>query len=452
MSDSYLKELKQRDKKLKQSLVLSSNYKIRYLKRKYIQSTKNINSINPIFNKTTKKNYNFILYNSAVKSQEKRTKSKIEKKPINNKYKINSENYNNNDKDINFKFSDYNLNGDDEDYNNNNNKNNENDNYNIILYKSEISNKSQNNKKKYLSINLKKFINYKEKSNYNFNTNIINNISSIYTDNTFKRKNYFNNLNKIYYSSEKKNIKLNLNILNDNIRYLKLNNSNIHIKPKNKRTSYIKSPSINFFIENKSTLNYNINTYKTLSKEKTEQFHMDKIKNKKFENLKKDDNILINYYPTNINDNNLHNKIKSLDTLTINSNHIEFNIIGDSNRNKNIIKENKEIKEIIIKNPNIININKNNNSKQFNKFKEKFKMENKEKNYKIKISNKIKNLALGLENLIKNEEKNEENNNQNDKNINIENSNNKNDVNDKREKIPIIYKKKKKTKIEFNDK
>ena len=93
---------------------------------------------------------------------------------------------------------------------------------------------------------------------------------------------------------------------------------------------------------------YNINTYKTLSKEKTEQFHMDKIKNKKFENLKKDDNILINYYPTNINDNNLHNKIKSLDTLTINSNHIEFNIIGDSNRNKNIIKENKEIKEIII--------------------------------------------------------------------------------------------------------
>ena len=432
--DIYLLEQVKKDKKLKKSLILSYNYKLKYLKKKYIHSSGNI------------KNSGIIIFKSNLKKSKNNVKPKKKHKNSEIDYNNDNSNYNKNDitngGDYDLKFSNYDVNTNDNiNNNNNNNKNivkynsNESDitmdkNFISYKYKSKSAAKSENDRrKKYLNINLKKFMNFTDNDNL---TN--NNLSS--------KIDYFKNLNKTYYSCspEKKLCKLNLNQLNKNIHYLKLNNDNIHLKPKNKRTksSYIKSPSINFFIENKSTLNYSNtnNTYKILSKENTEQFHMVKTLNKKFENLKEDDNILLNYYP---NSSNNFNK----NTLTINSNQIEYNIINTNIKKEN--KENKEIKEIIIKNPN---------SRQFNKFKEKLKLhQNNKKVEKIKISNKIKNLALGLENHMKSQENGSNldyNDFDKDKNIIKDKEINK-DINDNYNKIPIIYKKKKRTKIIFNE-
>ena len=60
---------------------------------------------------------------------------------------------------------------------------------------------------------------------------------------------------------------------------------------------------------------------------------------KKFTELKKEDNILLNYFPE------IKNKT---DNFTINSNHIEYNIINEKDNNKSIESKNKEI---IIINP-----------------------------------------------------------------------------------------------------
>ena len=95
----------------------------------------------------------------------------------------------------------------------------------------------------------------------------------------------------------------------------------------------------------------------------------------------------------------------------------------------------------------------NNNSKQFTKFKEKFRknLENEaiKKNDKFKISVKIKNLALGLENNIK---KSELKNQVMDKEEKIKESNKEINKGKTKEKMPIIYKKKKRTKILFDNK
>ena len=165
--------------------------------------------------------------------------------------------------------------------------------------------------------------------------------------------------------------------------------------------------------------------FSILSKETREQFSFEKNGTKKFSNLIEEDNILLNYYPTNKN---------KIDTFTINFNQIDYINNKGKEKEKNKSKE-SSIKEIIIFNPNTfinknkynnefennININmaenykketneeqkeNNNNSKQFIKFKANLKKrietETSKKNDKFKISVKVKRLALGLENHFKN--------------------------------------------------
>ena len=238
----------------------------------------------------------------------------------------------------------------------------------------------------------------------------------------------------------------------------------------------MKFPSTNFIIENMNLNTVPIasitNNFKLLKKDTRDQFSMEKNKYRKFNGLKEEDNILLNYFPSMKTKNN---------TLTINSNQIEFSVIKNKNNSKSIERENK-IKEIIIINPlkekkeiknhdnkiKYIKTNEDtndkkemnlvekthNNSKQFNKFKEKFKKKLEQdadkKNDKYKISVKIKNLALGLENQMKkNEEKNQEKNNTEEK---LKVNDIELDCEKIKEKIPIIYKKKKQTKVIFNDK
>lgn len=348
------------------------------------------------------------------------------------------------------------------DYTNNGKYNNDIINYN--LYSKDIH--INNNKDKYanlknekflIKINLKKYINSKPKD----------------------KKGEVDYLNKKYYLSEKKMMKINLIELKNNLKYLKLNKASSFEKPKKSKNielNYIKSPTINFIIENINpklkTIQYNSKTfnYSALTKETREQFSMEKNRMKKFTELKKEDNILLNYFPE------IKNKT---DNFTINSNHIEYNIINEKDNNKSIESKNKEI---IIINPdhlpsksdnNINNLNDdfvldknqnedknidevkkiNNNSKQFMKFKEKLKKnlesEDNKKNNKYKISVKIKRLALGLENnMKKNEtedlkEQTEEKREENEIGLHEEKI---------KENVPIIYKKKKRAKIVFTDK
>ena len=301
----------------------------------------------------------------------------------------------------------------------------------------------------------------------------------------------FDSLNKKFYLQTDKRIsKLDLNELNNDIKYLKLNKYKPHSyekKEKNKmskniKQNYIKSPTINFFIENTNlnSIPYENKTYncKMLKKETREQFSMEKTKYRKFKDLKEEDNIIINHIPL------VKNRI-DISKINSNSNHLEYTI---NKEEKNKEKENeKKIEEIIIFNPNInkneiqkvnkltnninliseiktneesnekkeINLDQknNNNSKQFTKFKEKFKknLENEanKKNDKFKISVNIKNLALGLENNMKQSELKNQVMNKNGK---IKENNNEINKEEIKEKMPIIYKKKKRTKILFDDK
>ena len=348
------------------------------------------------------------------------------------------------------------------DYTNNGKYNNDIINYNLYSKDSHINNNKDKyanlkNEKFLIKINLKKYINSKPKD----------------------KKSEVDYLNKKYYLSEKKMMKINLIELKNNLKYLKLNKASSFEKPKKSKNielNYIKSPTINFIIENINpklkTIQYNSKTfnYSALTKETREQFSMEKNRMKKFTELKKEDNILLNYFPE------IKNKT---DNFTINSNHIEYNILNEKDNNKSIESKNKEI---IIINPdhlpsksdnNINNLNDdfaldknqnedknidevkkiNNNSKQFMKFKEKLKKnlesEDNKKNNKYKISVKIKRLALGLENnMKKNEtedlkEQTEEKREENEIGLHEEKI---------KENVPIIYKKKKRTKIVFTDK
>ena len=122
-----------------------------------------------------------------------------------------------------------------------------------------------------------------------------------------------------------------------------------------------------------------------------------------------------------------------------NINNLNDDFVLDKNQNED--KNIDEVKKI------------NNNSKQFMKFKEKLKKnlesEDNKKNNKYKISVKIKRLAVGLENnMKKNEtedlkEQTEEKREENEIGLHEEKI---------KENVPIIYKKKKRTKIVFTDK
>ena len=455
MSSLSVTNLKQRDKILKKYLIISSNYKNRYIKKKQYEITTNCSRIPKSIAQNKKRE---ILTHKSSSVEAKKT----------NKYNIENLLENNFDKKtekINTQTINGGINGQKYSYydcTNNGKYNNDIINYN--LYSKDIH--INNNKDKYanlknekflIKINLKKYINSKPKD----------------------KKGEVDYLNKKYYLSEKKMMKINLIELKNNLKYLKLNKASSFEKPKKSKNielNYIKSPTINFIIENINpklkTIQYNSKTfnYSALTKETREQFSMEKNRMKKFTELKKEDNILLNYFPE------IKNKT---DNFTINSNHIEYNIINEKDNNKSIESKNKEI---IIINPdrlpcksdnNINNLNDdfildknqnedknidevkkiNNNSKQFMKFKEKLKKnlesEDNKKNNKYKISVKIKRLAVGLENnMKKNEtedlkEQTEEKREENEIGLHEEKI---------KENVPIIYKKKKRAKIVFTDK
>ena len=457
MSSLSVTNLKQRDKILKKYLIISSNYKNRYIKKKQYEIKTNCSRIPKSTAQNKKRERDILMHKSSSVETKKTNKYNIENLLENNfdkkTEKINTQTINGGINGQKYSYYDYTNNGK---YNN--------DIINYNLYSKDIH--INNNKDKYAKlknekflkkINLKKYINSKPKD----------------------KKGEVDYLNKKYYLSEKKMMKINLIELKNNLKYLKLNKASSFEKPKKSKNielNYIKSPTINFIIENINpklkTIQYNSKTfnYSALTKETREQFSMEKNRMKKFTELKKEDNILLNYFPE------IKNKT---DNFTINSNHIEYNILNEKDNNKSIESKNKEI---IIINPdhlpsksdnNINNLNDdfaldknknedknidevkkiNNNSKQFMKFKEKLKnnleSEDNKKNNKYKISVKIKRLALGLENnMKKNEtedlkEQTEEKREENEIGLHEEKI---------KENVPIIYKKKKRAKIVFTDK
>ena len=457
MSSLSVTNLKQRDKILKKYLIISSNYKNRYIKKKQYEIKTNCSRIPKSIAQNKKREREILMHKSSSVEAKKTNKYNIENLLENNfdkkTEKINTQTINGGINEQ--KYSYY-------DYTNNGKYNNDIFNYNLYSKDSHINNNKDKyanlkNEKFLIKINLKKYINSKPKD----------------------KKGEVDYLNKKYYLSEKKMMKINLIELKNNLKYLKLNKASSFEKPKKSKNielNYIKSPTINFIIENINpklkTIQYNSKTfnYSTLTKETREQFSMEKNRMKKFTELKKEDNILLNYFPE------IKNKT---DNFTINSNHIEYNIINEKDNNKSIESKNKEI---IIINPdhlpsksdnNFNNLNDdfvldknqnedknidevkkiNNNSKQFMKFKEKLKKnlesEDNKKNNKYKISVKIKRLAVGLENnMKKNEtedlkEQTEEKREENEIGLYEEKI---------KENVPIIYKKKKRAKIVFTDK
>ena len=453
MSSSWLNKLIQRDKNLKRTFIFSYNYKNRYLKKKNLKLSDDRNLIpkNKIKENLSNK------CKSSFINQKLQKKNKNANNPGN--YKLNSKNGIINGGEVDHNYSNYDKSSIEiKNYNIYTEKENSGNNSGFVL----INGKNENNLQK---INLKKYIN-SNKDNDRISLDSLN--------------------KKLYLLTDKRISKLDLNELNNDIEYLKLNKYKSYSfekkegnkKSKNIKSNYIKSPTINFFIENTNvnSIPYENKTYnyKLLKKETREQFSMEKTKYRKFIDLKEEDNIIINYFPLIKN---------NFDIFKINSNHIEY-MINKEEKNK---ENEKKIEEILIINPNInkneilnnnklsnnINLSseiktneesnekkeinleqkKDNNSKQFTKFKEKFKKnledEANKKNDKFKISVKIKNLALGLENNMKQIELK---NQIMDKDEKIKENNNEINKEKIKEKMPIIYKKKKRTKILFDDK
>ena len=112
-------------------------------------------------------------------------------------------------------------------------------------------------------------------------------------------------------------------------------------KSKNIKSNYIKSPTINFFIENtnENSIPYENKTYncKLLKKETREQFSMEKTKYRKFMDLKEEDNININYFPL------IKNRI---DVFKVDSNQIEH-MINNEEKNKENEKKIEEISDVL---------------------------------------------------------------------------------------------------------
>ena len=379
MSSLYTDRIKQRDNILKQYLVVSHNYKNRYIKQRQYQLLYKKGNRNP-FNKN--------------KKSKKKAKSKNQK----NNIIILSEKNNKKDEIINggenlqnsseFNFTKYEKSDNIDDIKYNNFSENIYKENNMMHNLKQINEKNENS-----FLNLKKYIDsYPKKANKDIDY-----------------------LNKKYYSTEKIQTKINLNELAKCLKYLKLQKSVSYDDKKKSKFYYIGKKS--------NTIPYETHFYNNgvLTKETREQFSVEKNRTKKFDNLIEDDNILLNYHPI------VKNKI---DTFTINSNQIEYNINKEKEKEKNKEKKSsvEEIEIILNKNNNPSNIdldnninniniisngqkeeisneskinNNNINSKHMIKLEEnlKKKIENEthKKNDKFKISVNVKRLALGLE-------------------------------------------------------
>lgn len=380
MSSLYTDRIRQKDNILKKYLILSNNYKNRYIKQKQYQLNKKSKEIHQTNNKKPNKFLKLKISenNSALLSKKNNNKDEI----INGGINIHNS-------------SEYNL-----------TKYDKIDNFNGIKY-----NNYSENIYKVGNLNNYEYISQK---NGNYTHNFKKYINP-YQSNTNKESDF---LNKKYYMTEKIPSKINIHQLTKCLNYLKLNKSVSYDNKKEVKYNYIGKKLNTIPYENKSYY------FSILSKETRDQFSVEKNRTKKFSNLIEDDNILLNYYPTNEN---------KINTFAINSNQILYINNKEKEKEKNKSKE-SSIKEIIIFKPNTvinknnynnnldnnININKtenykeeaaeeqkeNNNSKQFIKFKKKLKKrietESNKKNDKFKISVKVKRLALGLENHLKN--------------------------------------------------
>ena len=147
-----------------------------------------------------------------------------------------------------------------------------------------------------------------------------------------KEKNYSYYLNRKYYCfTEKRLMKVNIRKLNNNLRYLRLNESSSYKKNRKIDLNDINCQKLNYIIENINsnlkTIPYETKSFnnKLLTAETREHFFMEKSQNKKFNNLMEEDNILLNYFP-------LENK--KINNYIINSNHIDYSINNKKEKEK----------------------------------------------------------------------------------------------------------------------
>ena len=250
MSSLYTDRIRQKDNILKKYLILSNNYKNRYIKQKQYQLNKKSKGIHQTNNKNQKKILKLKISenNSALLSKKNNNKDEI----INGGINIHNS-------------SDYNLTKYDKidgiKYNNYSENIYKMDNLNNYEY---ISQKNGN-----YTHNFKKYINP-------------------YQSNTNKESDF---LNKKYYMSEKIPSKINIHQLTKCLNYLKLNKSVSYDNKKEVKYNYIGKKLNTIPYENKSYY------FSILSKETRDQFSVEKNRTKKFSNLIEDDNILLNYYP-----------------------------------------------------------------------------------------------------------------------------------------------------------
>lgn len=307
------------------------------------------------------------------------------------------------------------------------------------------------------------------------------NITELYNDIKFLK------LNKENKNNEKKDKQIEIDILN-NIKVY--NGKNTERNNEGKKNIILRELQLDNNIKNNHK---EIKSFRELSKESNENFSMKNTKIKKFNGLTEEYNILLNYYPTVNTKNKKENCVKSSpNNYSIISNHIEYKILKESkpkvtmeieindndkrfNHSINGIPkpsykriksqediyadcDNNENKDDISKKcnndkegENKGGILKTKNSKHFNRFKAKMtkqlsKISEKEEK-KRNVSSKILNIALLLENKFNLEkDSNLEKNNK----VETENNNKKYDEIELKENIPVLYKKKKTAKIEFN--
>ena len=247
---------------------------------------------------------------------------------------------------------------------------------------------------------LHKFINIKNNGTMNKKAILLNLQNNIkYKNYDYKKKskdrnNHFNNVNKNKNkSNSKEKNKLNISEINNNLKYLKLNNQKYnYLVEEKENVNDSKNKKINSFNEeynkicenehfcfDKTPPKTNINNRNNdllLITQVNEQFSMNNDKKKTFNDLCQIENILINYYPTsnsinrNINDNSksfiINNSVCSnqAELTIINNSHskINLNLIGNENENDNTkritLNNNDDILNDLIKNEN----EKNNNN------------------------------------------------------------------------------------------
>ena len=274
-----------------------------------------------------------------------------------------------------------------------------------------------------------------------------------------KRVNYLNYINDINISKPNINTKLNINEINQNIIYFKLNkaiknNSNLSLKIKNNikknKNNYTRS-----FIEENNKIcenekfsvqkmkHKNKNNNKLIStKQLNEQFSMNKNRAKTFSNIYPTENIILNYFPVLNNTNKSHKNYNSyVNNYSICSNQVEYNAIKrqiskkylKENDNKNFIININQISKI---SPRIKIMQKDKNDNDIRNVNE--EIINKENDIKITKQindvNKVNNIDI-----TKNEIKKKKNINNNFNNVkNIYNKkNNEKTLDNKNEKEKI---------------